>query len=90
MLQIRTMSKHFWATIEHSQHYKYNGEFPELLCARLKRAAVPSFMLAMQMSDIRVQIQVPQHLFVTGMRQQPYSELTEASCPAAKCEALHA
>ncbi len=64
----------FWATIEHSLNYKYNGEFPDTLKARLKRAAEASFMLDKEMSDIREEIQEAQHLFVYGKGQQPHSK----------------
>ncbi|MDN6433792.1 MAG: GTP pyrophosphokinase family protein, partial [Lacticaseibacillus paracasei] len=73
-VQIRTMSMNFWATIEHSLNYKYNGEFPDTLKARLKRAAEASFMLDKEMSDIREEIQEAQHLFVYGKGQQPHSK----------------
>lgn len=80
-VQIRTMSMNFWATIEHSLNYKYNGEFPDTLKARLKRAAEASFMLDKEMSDIREEIQEAQHLFVYGKGQQPYSDTTDDSKP---------
>ena len=80
-VQIRTMSMNFWATIEHSLNYKYNGEFPDTLKARLKRAAEASFMLDKEMSDIRQEIQEAQHLFVYGKGQQPYSDTTDDSKP---------
>ena len=28
-IQIRTLAMNFWATIEHSLNYKYQGNFPE-------------------------------------------------------------
>ena len=38
-IQVRTLAMNFWATVEHSLNYKYQGEFPEELSARLQRAA---------------------------------------------------
>ncbi|MFD1429822.1 MULTISPECIES: GTP pyrophosphokinase [Lacticaseibacillus] len=68
-VQIRTMSMNFWATIEHSLNYKYQGEFPDELKARLKRAAEASFMLDKEMSEIREEIQEAQQLFSYGKGQ---------------------
>ncbi|KRO16790.1 GTP pyrophosphokinase [Lacticaseibacillus saniviri JCM 17471 = DSM 24301] len=68
-IQIRTMSMNFWATIEHSLNYKYQGEFPDELKARLKRAAEASFMLDTEMSEIREEIQEAQQLFSYGKGQ---------------------
>ena len=53
----------FWATIEHSLNYKYQGEFPEELSARLQRAAEAAFRLDNEMSEIREEIQEAQNLF---------------------------
>ncbi|KRN28442.1 GTP diphosphokinase [Lactobacillus selangorensis] len=69
-IQIRTLAMNFWATIEHSLNYKYQGEFPEELNERLKRAAKASFMLDTEMSDIREEIQEAQHLFSYGRGQK--------------------
>ncbi|WP_407893302.1 GTP pyrophosphokinase [Lacticaseibacillus sp. N501-2] len=68
-VQIRTMAMNFWATIEHSLNYKYQGEFPDDLKARLKRAAEASFMLDEEMSEIREEIQEAQQLFSYGKGQ---------------------
>lgn len=62
-IQIRTLSMNFWATIEHSLNYKYQGVFPEDLSARLQRAAEAAFKLDEEMSDIREEIQEAQNLF---------------------------
>ncbi|MBU3851584.1 MAG: GTP pyrophosphokinase family protein [Candidatus Paralactobacillus gallistercoris] len=59
-IQIRTMSMNFWATIEHSLNYKYQGEFPERVKKRLQRAAEASFNLDKEMSAIREEIQEAQ------------------------------
>lgn len=53
----------FWATIEHSVNYKYQGEFPEAINKRLKRAAEAAFQLDEEMSQIREEIQEAQVYF---------------------------
>ncbi|KRM58516.1 GTP pyrophosphokinase [Secundilactobacillus malefermentans] len=65
-IQIRTLAMNFWATIEHSLNYKYQGEFPEELNGRLHRAAEAAFKLDTEMSEIREEIQEAQHLFSYG------------------------
>lgn len=62
-IQVRTLAMNFWATIEHSLNYKYQGVFPEDLSARLQRAAEAAFKLDEEMSDIREEIQEAQNLF---------------------------
>lgn len=68
-IQIRTMAMNFWATIEHSIRYKYNGNMPEELKKRLQVCAEASFKLDNEMSTIRDEIiqvqkiiQVKEHL----------------------------
>ena len=65
-IQIRTLAMNFWATIEHSLNYKYQGVFPEDLSARLKRAAEAAYQLDEEMSSIREEIQEAQHMFSHG------------------------
>lgn len=62
-IQVRTLAMNFWATIEHSLNYKYQGVFPEDLSVRLQRAAKAAFKLDEEMSDIREEIQEAQNLF---------------------------
>lgn len=62
-IQIRTLAMNFWATIEHSLNYKYQGEFPEVLENRLQRAAEAAFQLDKEMTAIREEIQEAQSLF---------------------------
>ena len=62
-IQIRTLAMNFWATIEHSLNYKYQGAFPEELSARLQRAAEAAFRLDNEMSEIREEIKEAQNLF---------------------------
>lgn len=62
-IQIRTLAMNFWATIEHSLNYKYQGAFPEELSARLQRAAEAAFRLDNEMSEVREEIKEAQNLF---------------------------
>lgn len=62
-IQVRTLAMNFWATIEHSLNYKYQGVFPEELSARLQRAAEAVFRLDNEMSEIREEIKEAQTLF---------------------------
>lgn len=65
-IQIRTLAMNFWATIEHSLNYKYQGIFPEEMKERLQRAAEAAYQLDEEMSTIREEIQEAQHLFSHG------------------------
>lgn len=56
----------FWATVEHSLNYKYQGDFPAELADRLQRAAAAAFKLDQEMSEIREEIQEAQNLFSYG------------------------
>ena len=69
-IQIRTLAMNFWATIEHSLNYKYQGEFPAEINERLERAAEAAFRLDEEMSTIREEIQEAQHLFSHGKGHQ--------------------
>ncbi|MFZ3589247.1 GTP pyrophosphokinase [Bacillus sp. DJP31] len=62
-IQIRTLSMNFWATIEHSLHYKYSGQIPPKILQRLQRAAEAAFRLDEEMSLIRDEIQEAQAVF---------------------------
>ncbi|HEY2421744.1 MAG TPA: GTP pyrophosphokinase family protein [Neobacillus sp.] len=62
-IQIRTLAMNFWATIEHSLNYKYNGAFPTDIQMRLLRAAEAAFRLDEEMSLIRGEIQEAQAFF---------------------------
>lgn len=65
-IQIRTLAMNFWATIEHSLNYKYQGDFPAEISDRLIRAAEAAYRLDEEMSSIREEIQEAQHLFSHG------------------------
>ncbi|MDR0297955.1 MAG: GTP pyrophosphokinase family protein [Streptococcaceae bacterium] len=62
-IQIRTLAMNFWATIEHSLEYKYEGTIPQNVRARLTRAAEVGFALDNEMSAIREEIRDAQLLF---------------------------
>lgn len=59
-IQVRTLEMNFWATIEHSLNYKFDGEFPKELRTRLQKASVKSYELDKEMSEIRKQILLAQ------------------------------
>ncbi|MBE9389567.1 GTP pyrophosphokinase [Vagococcus salmoninarum] len=65
-IQIRTLAMNFWATIEHSLNYKYQGEFPAEIQERLRSASEAADSLDKEMSLIREEIQEAQHLFSHG------------------------
>ena len=62
-IQIRTLAMNFWATIEHSLNYKYQGKFPDEIEARLRRAAEAAFQLDTEMSSINGDIKEAQQIF---------------------------
>lgn len=55
-IQLRTMAMDFWATIEHSLNYKYNGHIPAEVKDRLISSAEAAFRLDKEMSTIRDEI----------------------------------
>ena len=62
-IQVRTLAMNFWATIEHSLNYKYQGKFPDEIAARLRRAAEAAFQLDTEMSSINGDIKEAQQIF---------------------------
>lgn len=62
-IQIRTLAMNFWATIEHSLNYKYQGKIPKEIEYRLQRAAEAAFLLDEEMSLIREEIREAQKVF---------------------------
>lgn len=52
-IQIRTLAMNFWATIEHSLRYKYDGNMPLELQLRLQNCAEAAFQLDNEMTTIR-------------------------------------
>lgn len=71
-IQIRTLSMNFWATIEHSLNYKYQGNFPEEIKRRLENTARAARRLDEEMSQIRDDIREAQLLF-----ESPVSGLSD-------------
>ena len=63
-IQIRTMAMNFWATIEHSQQYKYKGEMPLHVAERLSNAADAIIALDREMSSVRDEIMDAQGSFI--------------------------
>jgi putative GTP pyrophosphokinase len=63
-VQIRTLAMNFWATIEHSMNYKYQGQIPEKIRQRLQRAAEAANRLDEEMSQIKGEIQEAQLVFL--------------------------
>lgn len=55
-IQIRTLGMNFWATIEHSLNYKYEGIIPTNIRQRLFEAAKASYTLDNEMNNIREEI----------------------------------
>ncbi|EUJ31528.1 GTP pyrophosphokinase yjbM [Listeria floridensis FSL S10-1187] len=80
-IQIRTLAMNFWATIEHSLNYKYQGEFPEAINKRLKRAAEAAFQLDEEMSQIREEIQEAQVFFSKNKVAQKSKPLHHGELP---------
>lgn len=69
-IQIRTLSMNFWATIEHSLNYKYQGEYPEEIRQRLQKTAESAFQLDEEMSKIREEIKEAQRIFSYDKRKE--------------------
>lgn len=68
-IQIRTLAMNFWATIEHSLNYKYQGEFPEEIKKRLETTAKIALELDEEMRKIREDIREAQLLFDPASRK---------------------
>lgn len=62
-IQIRTLAMNFWATIEHTLRYKYDGDYPPEIQKRLERAAEAAFLLDEEMSEIKDEIQEAQQYY---------------------------
>lgn len=62
-IQVRTLAMNFWATIEHSLNYKYEGQIPKDIHQRLQRAAEAASRLDEEMSKIREEVQEAQKAF---------------------------
>lgn len=55
-IQIRTLAMDFWATVEHSLAYKYQGNIPDEMKERLSNVAEALLLLDMEMSHVRNEI----------------------------------
>ncbi|GBG05368.1 GTP pyrophosphokinase family protein [Lactobacillus rodentium] len=62
-IQIRTLAMNFWATVEHTLNYKYQGEYPEDISERLKTTAEAAYKLDEEMSSIKDEVQEAQKIF---------------------------
>lgn len=62
-IQIRTLAMNFWATIEHTLRYKYDGAYPDEIQHRLERAAEAAYLLDEEMSEIKNEIQEAQKYY---------------------------
>ena len=62
-IQIRTLAMNFWATVEHTLNYKYQGKSPEDISKRLKSTAEAAYKLDEEMSSIKDEVQEAQRIF---------------------------
>ena len=62
-IQVRTLAMNFWATVEHSLNYKYQGVYPEDISKRLKSTAEAAYKLDEEMSSIKDEVQEAQKIF---------------------------
>ena len=62
-IQIRTLAMNFWATVEHTLNYKYQGKYPEDISKRLKKTAEAAYKLDEEMSSIKDEVQEAQRIF---------------------------
>lgn len=62
-IQIRTLAMNFWATVEHTLNYKYQGKYPEDISRRLKSTAEAAYKLDEEMSSIKDEVQEAQKIF---------------------------
>lgn len=62
-IQIRTLAMNFWATVEHTLNYKYQGKYPEDISKRLKSTAEAVYKLDEEMSSIKDEVQEAQRIF---------------------------
>ena len=62
-IQIRTLAMNFWATVEHTLNYKYQGKYPEDISKRLTTTAEAAYKLDEEMSSIKDEVQEAQRIF---------------------------
>ena len=77
-IQIRTLAMNFWATVEHTLNYKYQGKYPEDISKRLKSTAEAAYKLDEEMSSIKDEVQEAQRIFTKSKGKEPvsYTHLT--------------
>lgn len=63
-IQIRTLAMNFWATVEHTLNYKYQGKYPEDISKRLKSTAEAAYKLDEEMSSIKDEVQEAQRILL--------------------------
>lgn len=63
-IQIRTLAMNFWATVEHTLNYKYQGSYPDDISERLKSTAETAYRLDEEMSLIKDEVQEAQKVFI--------------------------
>ena len=61
-IQIRSLAMNFWATVEHTLNYKYQGKYPEDISKRLKTTAEAAYKLDEEMSSIKDEVQEAQRI----------------------------
>ena len=66
-IQIRTLAMNFWATIEHTLRYKYDGDYPAEIQHRLERAEA-AYLLDEEMSEIKEEIQEAQKYYTQNVQ----------------------
>lgn len=62
-IQIRTLAMNFWATVEHTLNYKYQGAYPDDVSERLKSTAEAAYQLDQEMSAIKDEVQEAHKIF---------------------------
>ncbi|MDO4912025.1 MAG: GTP pyrophosphokinase family protein [Lactobacillus sp.] len=62
-IQIRTMAMNFWATVEHTLNYKYQGDYPDDVQERLRKTAEAAFQLDEEMAQIHEEVKEAQKFF---------------------------
>ncbi len=71
-IQIRTLAMNFWATVEHTLNYKYQGKYPEDISKRLKTTAEAAYKLDEEMSSIKDEVQEAQRIFTKSKGKEQY------------------
>ena len=59
----------FWATIEHTLRYKYDGDYPDEIQHRLERAAEAAYLLDEEMSEIKMKFKRHRSIILRNVRR---------------------